>query len=357
MNEDDGLYLFLNPDTYNQDRVYIDVEPSQGVTENYDPAERFLTRVSGDREMTFCRYGGKQSEYEHRMGEAALAMSYILTACDGDLDTLSDCFDDYMRGYVPGQRPHGIKDRLYSIPYDAPFILWTFTDTPCEKFFSYLAFHRHVMARNAKGGTMNVQVFGRNRYAECLGASVQQRRQYNNMLSTNLCSHPYLPSLEKFYGLGKNDKGKMFLLLPTFKGERIPCGYMKNGELNNMLVQDADYIKLYAHMNTLLLSIASPQLPTARKFLAAVFEIQYWYIVIMPLERGSLAVMNKFRYVMLAYYNRRQDNPERRLPLAPNRLDIYPDLEALLLRDTVEAFVNASFAELYCVDYNAYCSD
>ena len=354
MNEDDGLYLFLNPDTYNQDRVYIDVEPSQGVTENYAPTERFLTRITGNRELTFSHYGGKQSEYNHRMGEVALAASYILTTCNGDLNTLPNCFDDYRKGYIPDQRPHGIK-ALHS---DAPFILWTFTDTPCEKLFSYLAFHRHVMAMNAKGGTMeNVQVFGRNRYAECLGASNEQRRINNNRISTNLTNHPYLPSLQKFYDLGKNDKGKMFLLLPTFKGERIPCGYMKNGELNNMLVQDADYIKLYAHMNTLLLSIASPQLPTARKFLAAVFEIQYWYIVIMPLERGSLAVMNKFRYVMLAYYNRRQDNPERRLPLAPNRLDIYPDLEALLLRDTVEAFVNASFAELYCVDYNAYCSD
>ena len=60
MIEDDDYSLFLKPDTYETGRPYIDVLPSAGLTEDYMPVERFLSRCSGDREAIFASYGGSQ---------------------------------------------------------------------------------------------------------------------------------------------------------------------------------------------------------------------------------------------------------------------------------------------------------
>ncbi len=62
MIEDDDYSLFLKPDTYETGRPYIDVLPSAGLTEDYMPVERFLSRCSGDREAIFASYGGSQLE-------------------------------------------------------------------------------------------------------------------------------------------------------------------------------------------------------------------------------------------------------------------------------------------------------
>src|SRR5690606_15440308 len=167
---------------------------------------------------------------------------------------------------------------------------------------------------------------------------------------------PYLTALNKFRQQGKRDEPSYFITR-NFYDQTCPVGCLTKGVLVNWMTPPDCYEAIFTHMDELFTSITGPALPDARTFLERVFEVQYWYIHIMPCERGSLAVMNMFRYAMLAYYNRRQHDETRWLPLAPNRTNVYPDLEALLLRDTLANFIEASMRELYCVDYNKYCDD
>ncbi len=354
-SEEEQINLFLHSDSFGYDKKYIDVPPEDGKRETYDKEERFLTRISNDRELHFSRYGGEQAAYAHRMAETALAMSRVLYNCKKDLSDLSQRFDDYWQGYDKKERPHGIRYRYLTSAYNLKEVLWTCTNTPCELFFSYLACHRHLMAQevNLKKDETD-SPFGRNRYYRYLTTPPDGR---NNLpfssLETDLKNPPYLTSLQKFYETGGQDQDS-YAITRDFYNKIIPFGCLTKGVLTNWLVSQEDYETLFHHMNDLFLSITRPKLPRREEFLRAMFEIQYWYIHIMPCERGSLAVMNMFRYAMLAYYNRRKINRAKWFPMAPNRVDVYPDLEALILRKNMDDFIGASIHDLYCVDYGAY---
>lgn len=357
LSEENLINLFLDPDSFDKDRKYIDVPPGVGLQEDYLPEERFLTRIGDDHEKHFSRYGGDQTAYAYRMAETALAMSRILYKCKGDPTVLPEKFAGYWQGYDKKNWPHGIRYHYLTSAYDLTEVLWTYTQTPCELFFSYLACHRHLMAQEANRDNENkARPFGCNRYYRYLTADPDERRNLPfSLLETDLKSQPYLPSLHKFYKNGGQDHDP-YAITRNFDDNLIPFGCLTEGVLTNWLVSQEDYKSLFLHMNYLFKSITAPERPARQTFLRAVFEIQYWYIHIMPCERGSLAVMNMFRYAMLAYYNRRQPNKYKWLPIAPNRSDIYPDLEALILRINMDDFINASIRELYCVDYSVYHS-
>ncbi|RIK93650.1 MAG: hypothetical protein DCC73_08760 [Proteobacteria bacterium] len=352
---EDPNALFLHSDSFNADKKYIDASPGPGLLEGYGAQERFLTRISDDREQHFSRYGGEQTAYAHRMAETALAMSRVLWLCDGNPALLPEKFADYWQGYEEETRPYGIRFRYLTIIYNLNQVLWTYTDSPCELFFSYLACHRHLMAMVANPDNEEYAgLFGRNRYYYYLTAQTEEeRRRQIGFLETDLKNQPYLPSLQKFYDSGGQDR-QGYRIARDVDGEVVTFGYLTKGVLINWLTPRRDYQYLFIHMNDLLQSLAGPELPDCRSFLRAMFEIQYWYIHIMPCERGSFAVMNMFRYAMLAYYNRRQPEEAKWLPIAPNRSDVYPDLEALILRKNLDDFIEASIHDLYCVDCGAY---
>lgn len=352
--------LFLHASSYLGECRHIDAPPGQGpgqtLTEDYAPDERFLTRISLDQEQHFSRHGGDQAQYSHRIGETVLALSRVLWACNGNMTVLPDQFAHYWRGYDQDERPHGLYTTYLSIVFDLKAVLWTYTGSPCELFFSYLACHRHLIAQEAiPDDEAKTGPFGRNRYFEYLTAtSNEERGKLISYLQTDLNNPPYLTSLNKFYDQGGTNS---HFISRDLNDLVCPFGFLTKGVLVNWLTPPNCYEAIFAHMNELFASITGPELPDARRFLEHVFEIQYWYIHVMPCERGSLAVMNMFRYTMLAYYNRRQPDEAKWLPMAPNRTDIYPDLEALFLRTTMDEFIHASFQELYCVDYGAYCED
>lgn len=354
---EDPNALFLHSDSFNADKKYIDASPGP-LLEGYGAQERFLTRISDDREQHFSRYGGEQTAYAHRMAETALAMSRVLYKCKYkgkvDLTLLPEKFNDYWQGYDQNKRPHGIRYH-YLTQNDLSEVLWTFTQTPCELFFSYLACHRHLMAMEANPDNKNyAKPFGRNRHYHYLTAPPDRRNNLPfSFLETDLKNPPYLTSLQKFYANGGEDQDS-YAITCDFNNKIIPFGCLTKGVLINWLVSREDYETLFFHMNDLFLSITGQTLPGRKEFLRAMFEIQYWYIHIMPLERGSLAVMNMFRYAMLAYYNRRKFSRAKWFPMAPNRVDVYPDLEALILRKNMDDFIEGSIRDLYCVDYGAY---
>lgn len=354
-SEEDKINLFLDPGSFDYDKEYINVSPGVGLQQNYAPEERFLTRITDDRETHFSRYGGKQTAYAYRMAETTLAISRVLYKCKGDLNTLPENFNNYWKGYDKQDRPHGILCGYLTPICDLKEVLWTHTQTRCELFFSYLACHRHLMAMDANNyDERYAGAFGRNRYYLHLTTPPDERNKLRfSLLNTDLNNPPYQPSLEKFYKKGGQDQGG-YAITRDFNNKIIPFGCLTKGVLINWLVAQDDYETLFLHMNDLFLSITGPKLPRREEFLRAMFEIQYWYIHIMPCERGSLAVMNLFRYAMLAYYNRRKINRAKWFPMAPNRVDVYPDLEALILRKNLDDFIKASIHKLYCVDYGAY---
>ncbi len=286
------------------------------------------------------------------MGEVAITISGVLEACSSDLQSMPGHYRTYLQSLDLAIRCPPIVDGE-----DLERVYHTCTKTACERFVTYLAFHRHLIARTAKNRSPELSSFGRSRYFGYFGETDRnERRLHNNFLSTNLNGPPYDVSLNKFYEKAGTEV-KTWLLSPELDGKSVACGYVKDGTLFNALIEDEDYVRLYDRMETLFHRLTDPNLLPVRDFLDAVFEIQFWFIVIMPCDRGSRAIMDLFRFVMLAYYNRRQPDPDRWLPLAPNRLDVYPDLYALLLCDTVDEFIAMSFSDLYCVDYTAYCND
>lgn len=353
ITEEDPVELFLHPDSFKTDKKYINVLPGRGLQEAYGPEERFVTRTTINREEHFSRYGGVQSAYAHRMAETALAMSRVLYKCKEGLTDLPEKFDDYWQGYDKKKRPHSIHYH-YLTTCNLTEVLWTYTQTPCELFFSYLACHRHLMAKEAnQKNEYKARPFGRNRHYHYFTVSPDELRSLQlSLLETDLKNQPYLPSLQKFYDGGGQDQDP-HIISRDLGNSQIMFGSLTRGVLANWLTSKDDYETLFAHMNTLFLAITGTTLPGREAFLRAVFEIQYWYMHIMPCERGSLAVMNLFRYTMLTYYNRRKPNKAKWLPLAPNRIDIYPDLEMLFIRPTLESFIDASMNELYCVNYQA----
>lgn len=358
---DDGdgdLALFLKPETYQHYREYIEVPTANGVTESYRPEEIFLTRCSGDQSDFFNAYGGTNSDYNYRMGETALAMSNLLVECGGHPEQLTSAFQSYLKGYEAGERPFGLAVTPSVENPDDPGqeidlrnVIENFTLTSCEQLFAFLGFHRQAMAWHAKDRTVDPALFGKNRYTPRYGGKPEERT-----LFTNLFNQPYDVTWEKYKS--KNKRGNMDRIVSCMMdGETIECGSIVDGTLYNGYVTSAQYITLYTRMDGLFCFILGPDLPLAGEFLRRLFEIQYWFIHIMPYYRGSLAVMNIFRYVMLAFYNRKQTDETKRLPLAPNRRDVFPDLHALLFCKSAEDFIEASFKKLYCVDYNAYCVD
>lgn len=348
--------LFLSAESYQLDRPYIDVPAGLGLQQAYDLAERFLTLNSLERDDYFIRYDGEQSAYAFRIGEAALAMSRVLWSCQGDLTMLPEHFAAYWQGHDPIERPHGIQHAYQTTMFDFRQILWTYTDTACEWFFSYLAAHRHLIAQAAHGDDGDAAPVGRNRYHDYLRAgNAAKRAGLISYLRTDLRQLPYVRSLQRFYAAGGRDSRGHFIIRET--DTRLhPFGSLVQGVLTNWLAPPASYDCLFLHMDELFCAITGSVLPDARNFLRAVFEIQYWYIHLMPCERGSADIMSMFRHAMLAYYNRRQPDRARWLPISPNRIDIYPDLEALFLRASLAAFIEASFQELYCVDYTIICN-
>lgn len=347
--------LFLHPDAYDLEQGLLFAPPSQGYTENYDPQYCFLTRSSSDQSTFFQGYGGTQVQYNRRVAETVLVMSRILLDSNGYLPDIVPAFERYLLGYDQDQNPYGIaavtQIATENGVVDLRNVIWTFTETPCEYFFAYLAFHRHVIAFYAPS-CKNREKFGKNRY----------RRHYDGddqdtILHTDIRRDPYRPTWQTYLN---RHKGKIIdrVLFCSFPPEKISCGSLTNGNVYNGCISRVGYITIYSRMNDLLTQLVVGQnLLPKREFLRAVFEIQYLFIHLMPYDRGSLAVMNVFRFVMLAYYNRRQPVPALRLPLAPTRTDAYPDLHALILCDNLEDFIEASFRDLYCVDYNLYCDD
>lgn len=328
-----ALNLFLSMAEFEQGKLYIAVPAAMGVTHPYDDNNRFLTLTIDDQSKFFRAYGGEQSQYNHRMGEVAIAMSRLLAERQASRTELRAGFDGYT-GSIPCVQKY--KELLQ--------ILCNNGQTACEEFIGYLAFHRHVMAFAAGNGLNND--FGKDRYAPYLAQG-----RTDSYLQTNISRGPYAHSWMAIQQRSDRPTGLLWVM---FKEQKIDCNAITPvGMLYNGYV--VQFREIYQHMNMLFQEIVTGSLPPARMFLRRVFEIQYWFIWLMPYSRGSLAVMNMFRYVMLAYYNRRQPDGTRRLPLAPSSPGIYPDLYALMMCGSPEEFIELSMSTLYCVNYHQYC--
>lgn len=375
---DDLLAYISNPDDL------------AGLTENFSSNERFCTRVPQQQASMSTIYGHDQYVFNQQSAAICQALLQILANINNnpqDLPTaFAPCWEELLAARKDGRHALNTDDIQNTI-------LACVGTTPVEKFFAYIAYFRHLLAAAAPMREETWHNFGANRY---LDGGAEDNECFDTPLDTPLEPDRYQPSVDRgkdgaarqdyladireklVSGLRqalenhklsqrefeekiraqeeKNRALTSFDIAKVFGGQKVLFARIsKWTKLLNLRVPEETYINIYDYMNNLFETFFTPQLMPAQKWLETIFRIQFWFIHIMPYRRGSLAVMNMFRYAMTAYYNYRALKLGRApLPIAPARIGYFPDLEALLCCRTEGDFTIGSCTTYYCVDFSRH---
>lgn len=288
----------------------------------------------------------------------------MLLQCGNDPGQLRDLWQDYWKEF------RGLQGTEFKA---REFVPDAILESPVEYLFACLGVLRRCIAWEVQAEHSWHQ-YGRNRY------------ENRGQIATYTSGNRYAPSIarcdiERMKDIYRNyareregpeisetfnqylEELSYFEIVKTFSDKKFVVGNLKNiGDrreiIYNYCVRHDDYEAIFAHIDALFLDLLDDPLLPPWEFLNRVFRIQYWFIHIMPFYRGSLAVMNLFRYAMTAYYNHRARIWDRPLlPIVPTRKDYFPDLEALLNCLTEDDFVAGSMTEYYCVSFAVLCGD
>lgn len=361
-------------------------EALSGLLEEFSQNERFCTRVARQQISMTEIYGHDQNVFNLQSSAACQALLQILIDANGDLQNLTVAFTPCWEALKAAGSKNQHKLDLDDID---TAILACVGNTPLEKFFAYIAYFRHLLAAAAPKREEQWQNFGANRYLDEVddmdppldtplapdryqpsakrgqnGAAFQDylvaikekqvaglRQALNNQRISQETFEQKLLEYDR-----KNRALTSFDICKMFGGQKITFAKVDQWKkLLNLKITREKYVTIYDYMNNLFLSLFTPKPISARNWLETVCRIQFWFIHIMPYRRGSLAVMNMFRYVMTAYYNylAHQRNAPM-LPIVPARIAYFPDLEALFCCRTEDDFILGSLRTYYCVDFTYY---
>ncbi len=343
---------FIPYDQYRKHKRFIAVPVRPDAqTEEFKTKSRLSQNISIGRGHLKELYGADQAIFSRQMSEIALLVSYLLMECDHN----PGLFSQKSLNYVASLHREPENEEPEQIFPDTAqnHCLQNISDTTFEAFLGVVALHRHMIGAEDHG-------FGINRYISAYKTS-EIPSSHTVLSELRLTTHlgtRYLPVLTRYLerrniedpsALARTSLDKKF---GSYGVEDV--GIMEGENIHHHLVDKQDYVMLMRHMDRLFTRLISEDMST-RYYLDAVFEIQYWFIHISPYQRGSLSVMDQILYIFITYYNRQAAiTGKPMLPLAPNRLDIIPGLEALLHYQNVENFKAASAERLYCVDYTKY---
>ena len=355
-----------------------------GLTESFQPDERFRARISDRVNPMESLYGHQQSLFNQQCESICLTLLKVLIDTEGNLSTLTTAFEPCWANLRDAQE----QDVAPLVPADIrDLVLNTLGATPVEIFFSYIGYYRHLLAAAAKPREDRWDDFGANRYLDYeprplstplkptryqpsverarSGAAFEDYKAYvesrqeeglrQKVNDNSLSQQDFEIQMEK--NRARNQNLQSFKINKVFGGRSICFARVdKWSTLFDDAVDANDYREIYQYMDDLFVTLFGEDLLPAREFLAQVFRIQFWFIHLMPFHRGSAAAMSFFRFIMTAYYNYRTNGINRpMLPIAPPLMDYFPDLEALFLCRTDDDFVALSMNGIYCIDYNAYC--
>ncbi len=135
-------------------------EDITGLTEQFEPDERFRARISDQVHPMESLYGHRQSLFNQQCESICLTLLKVLIDTEGNLSTLTTAFEPCWANLRDTQEQD-------VAPLDAGYIrdcvLNTLTNTPVETFFSYIGYYRHLLAAAANPREDKWDDFGANR--------------------------------------------------------------------------------------------------------------------------------------------------------------------------------------------------